>query len=232
MNSYVEIVFIHNLLIHSIALTLANIFSRKVMSKKYFIFTALSITFLPSFLFLENDSWIWIHEIFIFLFLFKNRTHTYLIFVGNRILFHITYYLFFEGTIKHLQFFPFEYVPLFFFDLVLFILYMSLLVKAKYTLSEKDFICSFYLNNKRYQGYIDSGNLATYKGLPIIFMKENIYQQIESIPILMEIQTIQDENHIQAKKTVIKINNKMIEVYCAKVNACPYDAILNMKGIL
>lgn len=232
MNSYVEIAFIHNLLIHSIALTLANIFSRKVMPKQTFIFTVLLTTLLPSFLFLENDSWIWIHEIFIFVFLFKDRTHTYLIFVGNRILFHITYYLLIEGSIQHLQFFPFEYGLLFIFDFILFVFYLSLLVKAKYTLSEKDFMCLFYLNNKKYKGYIDSGNLATYKGLPIIFIQEKIYQQINSRSILLNIQTIQDENYIQAKQTIIKINNKTIKVYCAQVKNCTYDAILNMKGIL
>ena len=232
MNSYVEIAFIHNLLIHSIALTLANIFSRKVMSMTTFIFIVFTITFLPSFLFLNIDSWIWIHEICIFIFLFKDRTHTYLIFVGNRILFHILYYLLIEGSIQHLQFFPFEYPLLFIFDFILLFLYLSLLVKAKYRLSEKDFLCSFYLNHKKYKGYIDSGNLATYEGLPIIFIQENIYHQIESKPILLDIQTIQDENTIQAKHTFIKINNKTIEVYCAQVKNCTYDAILNMKGIL
>lgn len=232
MNSYVEIAFIHNLLIHSISLTLANIFSRKVMSITTFICIVFTITFLPSFLFLKTDSWIWIHEICVFIFLFKDRTHTYLIFVGNRILFHIFYYLFIQGSIQHLQFFPFEYPLLFVFDFILLFLYLSLLVKAKYILSEKDFICSFYLNHKKYKGYIDSGNLATHKGLPIIFIQENIYHQIKSKPILLDIQTIQDENYIQAKHTFIKINNKKVEVYCAQAKNCTYDAILNMKGIL
>ena len=232
MESYVEIVFVHNLLIHSIALTLANIFSRKVMSKHSFIIRVLFITFLPSFLFLKQDSWIWIHEIFLFLVLFHNRTHTYILFVGNRLLFHFIYYLFFEGTIQHLQFFPFEYQSLFITDFIVLFLYMSLLIKAKYTLSENDFMCPFYFNHKKYKGYIDSGNFATYHGIPIIFMKEEIYEQIQSEPIIIDIQTIQSDHETEAKQTCIQINHKEIDVFCAKAIECPYDAILNMKGII
>ena len=232
MESYIEIVLIHNLLIHSIALTIANIFSRKVMSNVQFVSIVLLITFLPSFLFLENDSWIWINEIFVFLVLFHNRTHTYLIFTGNRILFQLLFYFNFEGTIKHLLFFPFEYKTLFIFDFIILFLYMSLLIKTKYILSEKDFLCTFYLNKKKYKGYIDSGNFATFKGKPIIFIKENIYNQIQSIPIIIDIQTVQQDNQIEAKYTNIQMNHKNIEVYCSKVNNCSYDAILNMKGII
>lgn len=232
MNSYVEIVFLHNLLIHSISLTFANIFSRKIMSNLHFLQIIFFVTLLPSILFLENDSWIWIHEIILFLFLFHNREHTYLIFVGNRILFQLFFYLLFEGTIQHNQFFPFEYTRLFICDFILLFLYISLLLKAKYALSEKDFICTFIFNHKKYKGYIDSGNFATHKGLPIIFMKETLYNQISTSPILLEIQTIQNENIIEVKNTIIKINHKSIEVLCASMKDCTYDAILNMKGIL
>ena len=232
MESYVEIVFIHNLLIHSIALTIANIFSKKGMSSIHFMKIILLITFLPSFLFLENNSWIWINEILVFIFLFNNRTHSYLIFIGTRIIFHFFFYFFFEGTIKHLIFFPFTYSSLFLFDTILLFFYISLLLKAKYILSERDFLCTFHLNHKKYKGYIDSGNFASYKGIPIIFIKEKLYEQIQSSPIIIDVLTVQNENQVQAKKTEIQINNKTIEVYCAEVKDCTYDAILNMKGIL
>lgn len=231
MESYIEVVFIHNCLIHSISLTIANIFSRKVMSNLRFIQIVLCITLLPSILFLENNSWILMNEMICFL-LFHNQIHTYFIFIGNRMLFQLIYFLLFEGTIQHLIFFPFTYSLLFICDFILFILYISLLIKAKYIVSEKDFICNFYILNKKYKGYIDSGNFATYQNIPIIFVKENIYEQIQCNPIFIHIQTIQDENQLEVKKTQIKMNHKTIEVLCGKGNISTYDAILNMKGIL
>ncbi len=233
MESYVEIVFIHNLLIHAVSLTLSNIFSRKTMSKNHFLYILLLSTFLPSFLFLENDSWIWILEIFIFIFCFYNRTHSYLIFVGNRLLFLLIYYFFFEGTIKHHLFFPFSYSALFVFDFIVFFLYISLLMKGKFYLSENDFTCIFYLNNKKYKGFIDSGNFATYQSLPIIFIQDNIFNEIQSKCISVEIETMNHDSEIQAKETMITINKKIIRVLCTPLmRKCNYDAILNMKGIL
>lgn len=233
MESYVEVTFIHNLLIHSFSLTLSNVFSRKVMSKQHFLTILFMTTTLPCFLFVESKTWIWINEIFLFLFLFKNRNHTYLIFVGFRFLFHLFYYFFFEGTIYQLQFFVFNSKQVLFFDSLLLILYISVCCKLKYVFSEKDFVVKFKLKDKKYNGYLDSGNLATYQNIPIIFINEKIYESINDKMIYFNIQTISQCNKIEGKYTQIEMNHKKINVICAPMNhEYQYDAILNMKGIL
>ena len=106
MESYVEITFMHNLLISAFSLTSSLVLSRKPMNRSHFWKILLMVTILPSFLFCENSmTWIWLNEIIMFLFLFKERNHTYLLFVTFRLLFHLIYYMLFEGVIYHLQFF-------------------------------------------------------------------------------------------------------------------------------
>ena len=130
MESYIECTLLHNLFIHSFALTLSNIYSKKYMSLKRFIIIILCTTLLPSFLFIPYSSTIiWINEIFIY-FLFKYRTSTYIYYIGFRLLFILFFYFLFKGTIYHHQFYIFDNYSLYF-DLILIIPYLSILLKTK-----------------------------------------------------------------------------------------------------
>lgn len=233
MESYVEVSFIHNLLIHALSLTLSNVLSRKVMSNQRFIGIVLMVSLLPSFLFIEFELWIWIHEMILFLLFFNKRNHTYFIFIGLRFSIHLFYYFMFEGTIYHLQFFVFEIGPVFLFDLFVLVMYLSILMKAKYHISENDFIYSFTLNDKTYKGYVDTGNLATFNNIPIIFIKQSIYEQLCCEFVFVPIQTIREIDDVEGKITHIIMNHKTIKVIICPMNVpYPYDALLNMKGIL
>ena len=232
MESYLELTFIHNLFIHSFSLTLSNIYSKKRISKKRFIVIILCTTLLQSFLFIPFSSTIiWINEIVIF-FLFKYLLSTYFYYVGFRLIFVILYYLLFDGTIYHNQYFIFDNSTLYF-DCLLFVLYLSVLYKLKYIILEKEFIYPFVLNHNKYVGFMDSGNQATYNYIPIIFIKENIYNKLNSSIEMIDIETVSGMNTIEVIKSVIEINSNKIEVYCSKLdNDFKYDALLNMKGIL
>ncbi|MGN1344756.1 MAG: hypothetical protein ACI4U3_09255 [Traorella sp.] len=233
MESYIEITFLHNLLIHALSLTLSIIYSRKCMSKHRFFLIIGLLTSIQSFFFFDKMIYIiWLNEMIIFLFLFNYYISTYLLFIGWRFVFHGFYYLFFSGTIYHHQFFIFDEKVLLF-DLIVLILYISLLLKAKYHLSEYDFIYQFVLNHKKYQGYVDSGNLATYQNIPIIFIKDHIYQDLTNKKETLLIETIQNQNIIECKKAEIKIHHQKKIVYCSPIsNDYDYDALLNMKGLL
>ena len=234
MESYVEFTLMHNILISAFSLTCALIFSRKPMNKAQFWAILLMVTILPSFLFCEHStSWIWVNEIVMFLFLFKNRNHTYLLFVAFRFLFHLTYYLFFEGTIFHLQFFVSEEGSIFVADLMIFLIYLIILSKGKYHLSQKDFLYEFEMDHQSYLGYVDSGNLATYESIPIIFVKRSIFESICAPSLSLVIEHISGKEEIQGIKSEMILNHKKIEVICCPLdNDYPYDALLNMKGIL
>ena len=232
MESYIELTFLHNIFIHSFSLSLSNIYSKRYMSKKLFVLIILVTTLLPSILYIPYSSTIiWINEILIFL-LFKNRISTYIYYVGFRLLFIILFYFIFNGTIYHNQYFLFDISALYF-DLILLILYISILCKIKYKIIENDFIYPFKLNNKKYIGYMDTGNQATYEHIPVIFLKESIFNQLDNNKILIDIETINGTNKVETIKQDITINSHKITVYCSKIsNDFEYDALLNLKGLL
>lgn len=232
MESYIELTLLHNLFIHCFSLSLSNIYSKKYMSKKLYWIIIISTTLLPSILFIPYSSTIiWVNEILIFV-LFKYRITTYIYYVGFRLLFIIFFYSLFNGTIYHNQFFLFNLNALYF-DFILLIPYISLLTKVKFNIIENDFIYPFKLNNKKYIGYMDSGNQATFDHIPIIFIKENIFNQLNCKKIWIDIETIHGINQIETMKQEIVINSHKITVYCSKIsNDFEYDALLNMKGLL
>ncbi|WP_294562791.1 hypothetical protein [uncultured Traorella sp.] len=234
MESYVEITFMHNLLISAFSLTSSLVLSRKPMNRSHFWKILLMVTILPSFLFCENSmTWIWLNEIIMFLFLFKERNHTYLLFVTFRLLFHLIYYMLFEGVIYHLQFFVSDIFMVFLADMVVGFFYLILLSKGRYHLSERDFLYCFEMNHKKYRGYVDSGNLATYRSLPIIFVKRSIYETIKAPATLILIEQVVGIEEVEGIKSEIIMNRKKIQVICCPLEGdYPYDALLNMKGIL
>ena len=234
MESYVEFTFMHNLLISAFSLTCSLVLSRKPMHRIHFWKIILMVTVLPSFLFCEKSmTWIWLNEILMFLMLFQKRNHTYLLFITFRFLFHFIYYMLFEGVIYHLQFFVSDEPMIFVADIVLLFLYLILLLKGRYILSEKDFLYHFEMNHKRYTGYVDSGNLATYESFPIIFVKRSIYETIQAPSSFIQIEQITGVEKIQGIKGEIIMNHKRIKVVCCPLEEdYPYDALLNLKGIL
>ena len=80
---------------------------------------------------------------------------------------------------------------------------------------------------------MDTGNQATYKQIPIIFIKENIFKQLNNPIEFVEIETVNGINIIETIKQEIIINSQKKSVYCAKIsNEYEFDALLNLKGLL
>lgn len=234
MESYVEVSFMHNSLICACSLTCAIMLSKKPMSRQHFLKIILMTTLLPSFLFIEgSDMWIGVNEIMMFMLFFQHRSHTYLLFASFRFFFHLIYYLLFQGTICHLQFFIFDEYGVLCADLIVLIGYLALLLKGRYEWSQKDFLYPFELDHHQYLGYLDSGNLATYDSLPIIFVKESIYTALPNKPLYFWIEHVNGQEEVCGVRSEVILNHKKIKVICCPLsNDYPYDALLNMKGIL
>lgn len=233
MESYVEITFLHNILVLAVCLTLASLMTYQGMNKKRFFKILLMLTFFQSFVFLPVQSWVWINEIIVFLFFFKYRTHQYLLFIGFRFLFHLLYILCFDGTIYHCQFFVFDVQGVMSADLILAGFYFIVLFRGKTILAEKQFIREFEINHKKYRGYLDSGNLVTYETRPVIFLKREIYEQLNGNKVILPICHVSGESRVEGKKENMKIENKAVAVICCQIeDEYPYDALLNMKGMV
>ena len=86
------------------------------------------------------------------------------------------------------------------------------LPKRKYVFNQLCYPVSFYYQQKHYQlsGYLDTGNLAHYKGIPIIFIKENILDLKETEQVMIhsinasKIMRGCIVHHIQIQQTVYK----------------------------
>lgn len=234
MESYVELTFMHNYLILCISLTLSCICTKRRFKTITFLQIPLLLTFFASFIFFEYSEYLMIAiEIFCFIQYFKYKIHTYVLFISFRLIFHFLYIILFFGSIKHHQFFIFDEISVMLSDLFLLFMYGVLLCKAKYKIQENDFVIPFILNQKKYIGYIDSGNLATYHQIPIIFVKDKIYQLLHGENILIEIENVNQSKWINGKQENIMIDHKSSRVICCLLeNDFKYDALLNMKGIL
>lgn len=234
VNSYVELTFIHNYLINCISLTCSCILSKRNYSISKFHQIIFILTFFASFIFTSNSEILcWILEIICLIIYFKDKTHTYLLFVGFRFLFILYYMTLFFGSVAHHQFFIFDEKNVLISDLILLFFYLILLCKAKYTLQEKDFIFPFILQHKKYIGYMDSGNLAYYHQFPIIFVTEKIFNQLNGEKILIEIQHVNNSEFVEGYYEEIIIDSKKSKVICCLIHQeFKYDALLNMKGIL
>lgn len=234
MESYVEITLLHNLLILAFSLKLALIMTHKCFSNRKTVLICLSISTLSSFLFIEHSSWvIWVMEFLIFILAFYYYLSTYLVFIASRFLFHVLYMNLFFGTIYNHQYFVFEIKSVFLADMILLLIYKMMTHKAKYALCEHDFVVFFRLFHHTYKGYLDSGNLACYQTIPIIFVKDNLYEKFKTEPIYLDIDSVAQCEMLKGFPGEIIINRKKIKVICCRLSAqFPYDALLNMKGLL
>lgn len=234
MESYVELSFMHNYLINCFALTLSLILSKRRMSWKRKHGVLLILTASASFLFVEHSLfYVTLIELCIAFIYFSHRMKTYLLYISVRLLFHGAYLFFFFGTFCHYQFFIFDELPVIISDCFLLIIYFSIILKYKITLSQDDFIIDFILENKHYKGYLDSGNLCTYYLLPVIFIKEDIYEQLDGERVTLFIQQVASVCEVGGIEKMITIDSKTSKVICCPLqHDYPYDALLNMKGLL
>lgn len=234
MESFVEVVFLHNYLFHALALSLSCIFSKRAFSRQQFHLVVFILTSFATFLFIDfSEQMMWFVEMMLFVLFFKNKRSTYCLFMSFRFLLNLICFLLLQGSILNHQFFSFEIFPLFLMDVVVLFFYFVLYKKWKYVYQEKDFVREFILEKKKYVGYLDSGNLASIDAIPLIFIREEIYENLSGKKRNIEIVTIHEESWIEGIEKEIKLDGKKCFVLCCPMHhEYPYDALLNMKGIL
>lgn len=114
--------------------------------------------------------------------------------------------------------------------LCLFILSLIYFFIYYYKTKIQDYKVTIIIKGQKYIGLIDTGNHASYKGYPIIFVNKSICTQHEIIDYI-EIRTLSGYKSIAIiKMNNIKINNRLIEsIYAGIMENNEYDFILNNK---
>lgn len=175
MDSYIEISFLHNLLLIYVSCMVGKYVSvQPISTKKIWIYTV-SMAGSGCFLWFPN-AWILICflEATFFFFYFRYIYRAYLVGLCFRFLCSFTCFVIYQGGFHNLLWFvpvdAFIYPTWMFYIL----LYSLLANKWKDILSRRSYIYKVYLHVEGHcfsvLGYLDSGNLLTYQGIPVIFM--------------------------------------------------------------
>ena len=84
------------------------------------------------------------------------------------------------------------------------------------------------LNKQTLKGYLDTGNLATYQNLPIVFIKKIFLSNEFILEGVTTIQSIFEEKKVPLYKgPSLEVEKKLYQVYYVFVDEIDYDIILN-----
>ena len=220
MEVYIEVILLQQWMIHGLSFLSALIFINRALNKQKGIVYLLLISFISFNIYLNfPNTYLYIYLFLIHLLLFK----------GESLLFYFSYLLIYHVylfVLLRLQVYStYQYglliiyrwtnlFPTLFFLLVIVLSYElhAYFLKRKYVFNQLCYPVSFYYQQKHYQlsGYLDTGNLAHYKGIPIIFIKENILDLKETEQVMIhsinasKIMRGCIVHHIQIQQTVYK----------------------------
>ena len=84
------------------------------------------------------------------------------------------------------------------------------------------------LNKQTLKGYLDTGNLATYQNIPIVFIKKIFLSNEFILEGVTTIQSIFEEKKVHLYKgPSLEVEKKLYQVYYVFVDEIDYDIILN-----
>lgn len=193
MESYVEVAFLHNGLTNVLSVWMAlYLIQRPLCGWRvglYALFSAAVGTLL-----FVSFAWlvVLIVEAVGFLFVFYRQKALYLVSLLIRMLWHATCFVFWEGSFHSGAFFPWIHTPIW----LCWCLYVLLLLYLKghaMTLLRQRYVYHFTLYGKsklHLLGYMDSGNLLSWKHAPVIFIDARFREQFNGIAQPIEIASI------------------------------------------
>lgn len=223
MEVYIESVLLQQILLHGICFLSALIFVNKLLIKKEIIIYLILISLISFNLYIKLPSlFIYVILFFIHLLFYKKES---ILFYGSYML---SYHFFIFILLKINKYSTFQYglFMIYHFNHVwINMLCVSLIVlsyfihafflKRNLALKQLNYPVKFTYRGQSYQlkGYLDTGNKATYQGIPIIFMKTGIIQEVVCNTI--QIQTVSGENQLPIfyLRNVIIGNMIIAEVY-------------------
>lgn len=240
MEVYIESILLLQLLVHGLCFLVALIFSNKLVDKKGILLYLILISFISlNVLFKLPSTLVYGYLFMIHLFYFKK----------DGFIFYLSYMLFYQFFIFILlQINPYSIYQdsliiiykwqhillntLLFSTLFIAYLIHAFVLKKQLVMTQLVYPVQFVYRGKAYnlKGYLDTGNKATYKGIPIIFIKEGIIDQQEDE--IIEVNTLNDVTQVAVfYMRNIEIGNERInEVYfgSAKELLIEEECLLNV----
>lgn len=175
MDSYIEITWFTGFLVLMHSSTLAFYVAWKPQSFLRLLGYSIAIPFLAILCF-HPSAWCFMIalEAFFFWKIYRHAWETWLIMIANRLLWNMTCYVFYGGSFHvGIYFVPMETIPWLLWG-ILFGSWLLLYHKWKAALAQYDFIYPLRVVTSNVQlklrGYLDTGNLLSSEGIPVIFL--------------------------------------------------------------
>lgn len=235
LESYVEAAFILQFGILLISLQLTQAATLALLSMRQKLIYAFVVAFSGSFYFNEwQPVLILLIELCFLYSFFYYKLSTYFLALMVRFLIIFTFYKLFMGTIANYQYFPPIYLNILPFIFIISIVFVSLLRKGNYRITQRNFLYELKINNDTVLGYLDSGNSFTIQGMPVIFVNLKVYEAIGKADIVHSIMHTIGNDHITGGKiTQIQINGgekmKVVAVLCEEKFPMGANCLLNLR---
>lgn len=213
MESYVEITWFTSFLMLLHSSTLAFYVAWKPQPFYKLVIYSMVLPFFACICF-SKHAWIWLLllEGGFFWWIYRYAWKTWLILLANRFLWNFTAYALFGGTF-HLGIFfvPSKVIPWGYW-FILLTTWVFLYHKWKSTLAQRDFIYPIQIvcekTRLKIKGYLDSGNLLTCGGVPVIFLDQKYQEYFEHNRIeLVVMNGVDATKVIRCKEAKMKVGD-------------------------
>lgn len=235
LESYVEAAFVlqFGIILLSLQLSQSATLALLVLRKK--VIYAFVIAISGSFFFYEWQPTVilFIELCFLYCF-FYYQLSTYFLALIIRFLAIFSFYKLFSGTIANYQYFPSIHLNIFPFIVIFSIIFVSLLRKGNYRITQRNFLYELKINNEHALGYLDSGNSFMIQGMPVIFVNLKVYEAIGDADIIHSMMHTIGNDHITGGKiTQIQIKGgekmKVVAVLCEEKFPMGANCLLNLR---
>ena len=202
MESYVEAAFLHNAMTNLLSIWMALYLIQRPLRGRRVIVYAL-VSSLYSALAFFPGAWIGVLliEALAFVFVFYRQWTMLTASLLFRSLWHATCFIFWEGSFHLGAFFPWIHTPIYLCWIVYGLLFFYLCTHAGRLLKQKFcYGCTLYGDVPfRLRGYMDSGNLLTHQGVPVLFLDDAYKARIRGEVCRIEVSGIHGRKEMEAQ---------------------------------
>ncbi|MGX8835209.1 sigma-E processing peptidase SpoIIGA [Amedibacillus sp. YH-ame6] len=192
MESYVEVSFLHNAMTILLCVLLGEYAALQPVSLRRCILYAILVSAIATLTWSAYSLlWMVLLELISFFFFFRYAYKSYLCSLVFRYLFYGSAFLFYGGGFHNGVWFVPMGTSFLFLWAIYALLYALLFVKWKDIFAKLSYVydAKFFMNQTKMglKSYLDSGNLLTYKGMPVIFVdkKYQAYFKNERIELIV-----------------------------------------------
>ncbi len=240
MESYVEVSWLNGVLLLYLSALFASYAMFQPLKDLHLLFYAAIISMLSVSLWQDGSLFIVILvELLFFLTLFRYARKTYIVAFCFRVLCMLTSYVIYQGSFHN----GFWFVPIQASIIPCWLLYLLFLFfcKSRWRIrfSEKNCLypLTLYVGNKHFKviGYLDSGNLLSHEGIPVVFLQRRYLSYFVDERIqLVVMKTVQEESSLPCYTCELKLHGchkRKVLVHLQEDLKLPMhsELLLNMK---